>query len=421
MKEFRPRLLFVTPILHHPPIGGPTLRIENSIKALSQISDMHIYSRVPVEELGGIKGLQFYRQLCTSFIFAPFAFPCNRYVTFLKRCLNKISRSIIGRNSVNPASTKLIEDFGYLLKIADKLKVDIVWLGYGNISYPLLRFIKANSRYKVVIDTDSVWSRYVLRGLPYTDNEEEQNAIERSGKEKEEEERWGTLLSDVTTAVSEVDAEYYRAIAQSPDKVLIFSNVIDLEMYKQDPRAPTGLKKPCIYLAGTFWKGSPMEDAARWVINEVIPVLRQKTNGVNLYIIGTGSDQVLADVADPSITITGQVDSVVPYLKHADVALVPLRFESGTRFKILEAGACGIPVVSTTLGAEGIGITHRNDILIADNPHQFSEAVIELLSDRILAAKMGANLRKLVQAQYSIHKLKHEGRRILSYLLDCKA
>ena len=126
----------------------------------------------------------------------------------------------------------------------------------------------------------------------------------------------------------------------------------------------------------------------------------------------------MADIEDQGITITGQLPSVLSYLCHADVALVPLRFESGTRFKILEAGACGVPVVSTTLGAEGLFVAHERDILIADQPEPFAEAVVRLLRYPDLASEIAKNLKSLVYEKYSLRTLVEEGRLILEYLKD---
>ncbi|MGA9347293.1 MAG: glycosyltransferase [Anaerolineae bacterium] len=410
----RPRILFATPVLHHPPIGGPTLRIENSIKALSQVSELYLYSRISVDALGGAEALSFYRQYCTKFYFAPFV-QTNGLLRFLKRSANFIARRTIKRPMFRLDSAK--EDFRYLLTVADAIQADVIWLGYGNISYSLLKYIKRHSNYKVVVDTDSVWSRFVLRGLPYAENAEERQKIEQEDKRKEEEERWGTQLADVTTAVSEVDAEYYRDLAKDPQQIHLFSNVIDVDAYQQVPPPAENLNKPCIYLAGTFFcRNCPMEDAARWVIQHVLPLVRQRILKTHFYIVGMGSDRFLSDVKDPGITITGRLSSVLPYLYHANVALVPLRFESGTRFKILEAGACGIPVVSTTLGAEGIPVTPGIDILIADEPELFANSIVKLITEPNVAITMAENLRKLVYAKYSVASLIQEGRLILEYL-----
>ncbi len=200
MRNHRIKVLFTTSILHYPAIGGPYLRIENSIKVLSKISDLHIYSRVSLSDLGGVAGLSFYNQYCKSFYFAPYAALRNKYVSFSKRAINFLSRKFICSNLFTNQESK--SDFQHLLKTADKIKTDVIWLGYGNISYPLLKYIKENSTYKVILDTDSVWSRFVLRGIPYAKNGRKRKQIEAEGKAKEEEERWGTQLADVTTAVS---------------------------------------------------------------------------------------------------------------------------------------------------------------------------------------------------------------------------
>ena len=414
--SYKPTILFATPVLQHPAAGGPYLRIENSIKALSRISNLYIYSRVALKDLGGDVGLSFYQQYCEKIYFAPFTVLENKYVRFAKRAINRISRQIFGNNILIPTDQESEKDFRDLLKVAATVEADCIWLGYGNISYPLLKYIKSNSAYKVVLDTDSVWSRFILRELPYAINAEESEKIEKNGKEKAEEERWGTQLADITTAVSEVDADYYRSLAKHPTQIQIFSNVIDTATYQQVTSPAPNFKTPSIYLAGTFWARSPMEDAARWVIEAVLPLLRQRIPDVHFYIIGNGSDRELSDINDSGITITGKLPSVLPYLCHVNVALVPLRFESGTRFKILEAGACGIPVVSTTLGAEGIPVTHGRDILIADEPEPFAESIVQLITDHDLARKVGGNLKALVQEKYSVASSVEEGKSILNCL-----
>jgi glycosyltransferase involved in cell wall biosynthesis len=161
-----------------------------------------------------------------------------------------------------------------------------------------------------------------------------------------------------------------------------------------------------------------MDTAARWVIKDVLPLVRKDVPDVHFYIIGRSSDLVIGNLNDPGITATGKVDSVLPYLCNTDVAIVPLKFESGTRFKILEAGACGIPVVSTTLGAEGIPTTNGRDILIADTPEDFAQAIIRIIQDRQLAERLGLNLKELVTRDYSIEALATDGQAILCYLLE---
>ena len=171
---------------------------------------------------------------------------------------------------------------------------------------------------------------------------------------------------------------------------------------------------PSLYLAGSFYsETSPMVRAARWVINEVLPLVQREIPTVTLHIIGNGADRMLADISHPNVVIKGKVPSVLPYLCHADVALVPLMFESGTRFKIMEAAACNVPIVSTTLGAEGIPVDHGTHAMIADDPEGFCRAIVSVLQDRDLADNLRKNCRMLVERHNSISSLTKEAVTIL--------
>lgn len=412
----KPSILFVTPVLGHPPKGGPELRIENSIKALAKVSTVSLYCRISHSQMGGDAAVRYLETFVNSIFFAPF---CQRKLglsSLVPRGINRISRTVIGRNLIIP-SDKREDDYQDVVRTAESLGVDVIWVGYGNISYPLLRYIKEHSSFPVVLDTDSVWSRFVLRGLPYVKDEKEKKRIEKEGIQKEEEERWGTKLADITTGVSEIDMEYYRGLTNDPAKVHLFSNVIDLDYYAPVV-PPDGFRKPCMYLAGTFWPGSPMEDAARWMLDLVLPLLKRELSGIHFYIAGRGSKEVLADVQDDDVTISGELTSVLPYLTNASVAVVPLRFESGTRFKILEAGACSIPVVSTTLGAEGIPAIDGKEILLADTPEDFARSVAKIIRDRELAISLARNLRELIANHFSIDTLARDGDEIINYLIS---
>lgn len=404
MTPSRLRVLFTTPILEHPPAGGPQLRIENSIKALSTRCELYLVSRASQRSVGKA-GEALYRSLSSGFYYAP-AFAGNRYLRRLRRLVLR------GHGDETVSSAR------FIVELADRLGIDAVWFGYGNISYPLIETVKAaRPNLKVVCDTDSVWSRYVLRELPFEADPVRHLQIERAGKDKEAEERAWVSLCEVTTAVSEVDADYYRAIAQQPARIKVFSNAIDVDSYETVPPPAADLVHPCMYLAGSFVPaGSPMEIACNWVLEEVLPRVRRELPDIRFYIVGRGSEAIAPAAADPAVVVKGKLPSVLPYLCHADVALVPLKFESGTRFKILEAGACAVPLVSTTLGAEGIPVVNGEHILLADDAAAYAQAIVRLVRDRPFAERLAHNCRDLVRERYSIEALGQEADRILEYL-----
>ena len=416
-------ILYTTPILLHPAAGGPALRVENSIKALDRISKLYIIARLSRTQIGGKMAEEFYRQLSYKFEFSPSTALNNKLpiVTFnikyirgmLNLCIRAI-RKIIGL-------LFRVDDAGYICEYIEEHNIDVVWFGYGNISYDLMKKLKERlPEIKMVCDTDSVWSRFLLRELPFENDPERKKEIQQRGRKKELEEQHWVKFMDVTIAVSEVDEEYYQQFTEDKEKIKIFSNVIDINNYKKQPK-PENFKNPNIFIAGSFFSETcPIMKGTMWFLRNVFPIVKKQIPYIHLYIIGKDSDVKLSSIKDNQITITGLVDSVLPYLTNVDVALVPLFFESGTRFKILEAGGAGIPIVSTTLGAEGIPVTHGKDIMIADDPDSFARCIEKLVVDKSYANKLAANCKKLVQENYSVESLVNEGKEIINYLMEEK-
>jgi glycosyltransferase involved in cell wall biosynthesis len=142
-------------------------------------------------------------------------------------------------------------------------------------------------------------------------------------------------------------------------------------------------------------------DAMDFFLRQVFPSVKAKCPGVTLRITGR-TDGVSVDRLPLSegVTLTGYLDDVRPCVARSWACVVPLHVGGGTRLKILEAMALGTPVVSTSKGAEGLEVTHGEDILIADTPTEFADALLRLLDDRALRARLATNGRKLVESQY---------------------
>lgn len=418
------KILFTTPVLGYPAFGGPTLRIENSIKALNSISELHIICREKKSSIT-TEAISFYRQTSKTFKFAPSSIPGGSsffkisLIIFFK-IINKIYRfaknkDIVDFNTLFLGSAK--DDAKFILSEYHKNSCNVIWLGYGNVSFDLLQELRLiDKNVKIVCDTDSVWSRFVLRELPFIKDPVKYDKTKQEGEKKALEEADMVKLSNVVTAVSQVDLDYYSSLT-SKSTARIFSNVIDLKNYNYE-KSVCDMGEYSVYLAGTFWENSPMELAARWLIDDIMPIVWKLYPSTKLFIVGKDSRVILSDVENERVTITGRVRSVLPYLCNATVVTVPLSFESGTRYKILEAGACKKAVVSTTLGAEGIKITDGKDILIADTKEEFAESIIKIFENKEFSSILSNNLYRLVENSYSLEKLKIEGRLILEELLD---
>lgn len=402
------KIIFTTPIFGYPPCCGPELRIFNSLIALSKISETHVLFQKRYENLDDTYLNRKYGKIFNS---KEFLFPNNlpyifwRITTLIPRRFLKVWQKVV-------YSIQARE----ILKYAKKNNIDVIWFGYGNISYELINNVrKINPKIKIVCDTDSVWSRFVLRRIRYEKNPKIRLTIKEEGQKKIIEEKKLIQLSDIVTAVSDVDKKYYEKITSNKDKIRIFPNVINPVDYKKVAKVQDIPKGNYIYLSGSFGYKSPMEDAAVWFLEKIFPEVKRYIPDIKAVIVGSSADVVLSQYENKkNIYIKGWVKSTIPYLKNAKVSIVPLRYESGTRFKILEAGICSIPVVSTTLGAEGIDIIDGENIKIADSPKKFADSIIEIIENPKLAITQAKNLYELVKKNYSVESLAKEGKAILN-------
>lgn len=159
-----------------------------------------------------------------------------------------------------------------------------------------------------------------------------------------------------------------------------------------------------------------MDTAARWVIEYVMPIVIKQIPAVHLYLLGKNSSKQFDSLNHPNITVVGEVDSVLPYLQNIDVAIVPLQFESGTRFKILEAAACKIPIVTTKLGAEGIQVIDQEHVLMADSREEFAAAILRILGKKLSLVDLSLKSYELIKNNYSIDSAKDEAIEILNFI-----
>jgi polysaccharide biosynthesis protein PslH len=147
----------------------------------------------------------------------------------------------------------------------------------------------------------------------------------------------------------------------------------------------------------------PNADGIRWFLNEVFPLVRMRVPDATLTIIGKNPPQDFLELAESNpetIRVTGYVDDLVPYLEQSSLMVVPVRAGGGMRVRILEAFAYAMPVVTTTVGLEGIYGVPDQDILVADTPTDFAERTIELMENAPLQEKLSTNGRELAIGKY---------------------
>ena len=151
----------------------------------------------------------------------------------------------------------------------------------------------------------------------------------------------------------------------------------------------------------------PNEDAIRYFTSQIMPLIKQKLPNVTLTVVGRNPYPALQELSrrDPSVIITGRVDDVRPYMERAAAYIVPLRIGGGTRLKIFEAMAMEKPLISTTVGAEGLPVRNESELLLADTPEDFAAAVVRVLGDDEFAFHLGRRSARLVREQYGWNRV----------------
>jgi polysaccharide biosynthesis protein PslH len=205
--------------------------------------------------------------------------------------------------------------------------------------------------------------------------------------------------ADICLACSAEDAATLGRLCLNK-RIAVVPNTIDTGYFQ--PAA--GRRDPLrIVFTGTMWY-EPNVDAMRYFCREILFLIRQKMADVTLVIAGDKpAAEILKLGRDRAITVTGYVADIRPFLAEASVFIAPLRMGSGTRLKILSAMAMGVPVVSTSIGAEGIAVQDGMNISIADKPGDFADSVLRILSDPVLQKNLAEGGRKLVLESYSGH------------------
>ena len=209
--------------------------------------------------------------------------------------------------------------------------------------------------------------------------------------------------STIGMACSEHDRRALQVLApQLP--MFVVPNVIDTETYTpgdSDAEDPNGI----VYQGGMDW--FPNRDAVEYFVSQIFPMIRREIPEVRFIVAGRNPSEEFRKqfIKTPGIEFTGTVPDMRPVIAKAAVCVVPLRIGSGTRLKILEAGAMGKGMVSTPLGAEGLDFRDGQEICIADNPAEFAEAVVALMKNPSRRSELGRAARRKVMGQYSMDAL----------------
>lgn len=209
---------------------------------------------------------------------------------------------------------------------------------------------------------------------------------------------------DATLAVTEPDRQalldaFHECGYDAGAQVSVIPIAVDTHQIR--PVQQTGASMNILTMGTLYYP--PNADGIRWFIKQVFPLVRREVPEVRLTVIGKNPPRDFLKLSadhDSGIVTTGFVPDLDPYFADADVVVVPVRAGGGMRVRILEAFARAAPVITTTVGLEGIDARPGQDVLIADSPEDFASSVVSLLRDKELQERISANGRRLVEEKY---------------------
>jgi len=198
----------------------------------------------------------------------------------------------------------------------------------------------------------------------------------------------------LNVTMSERDRDRLARLAPG-SRIAVVPNGVNIDEFQPDSTRGTGIA----YVGGT--SPFPNLDALEFFAEDVLPHLRAAAPDEPVRWIGRASPKQQQDYAARyGIELTGYVEDVKPLLRDAACHIVPLRIGGGTRLKILSSWAMGKPVVSTSVGCEGLAAVDGENILIRDEPAAFAEAVARVLDDSALGRRLGERARETAERLY---------------------
>ena len=208
-------------------------------------------------------------------------------------------------------------------------------------------------------------------------------------------ELWAIGAVDATIVRSTTEMEILQPMVPG-DKLFLFPLILDIK-----GTSKTFVERRDIVFIGGY-QHTPNVDAVQYFVAEIMPLLRKQLPGVRFYAVGSKPPAEMQTLASEDVIITGFVEDLTPLLDKMRVSVAPLRYGAGIKGKIGTAMAVGLPVVATSIGAEGMGLSDGEHILIADDPVTFVESIVAVYEDNVLWEKLSHNGQEFAEENFGV-------------------
>lgn len=366
------RLLFLAPAPPSPRTGGGSIRMFHLVRFLGQRFELDVVA--PALE-GAAEAERLLR-------------PCCREVEFVPPSPGRLRRRLLrfGPYERDPA-------------LASAIRRRLGSRDYAALQVEkpaMLPYVPAGARVPVVLDTWAFGLVGALRALRHETGiaTRLRNIVRLIRSAAFDAFCWPDIYC--VLVVSEVDRQRWLS-ARRRRRVLVVPNGVDCAAVRPGPFRDGG--PPVLLFTGDM-AFEPNVDAALFLASRILPEVRRRCPEAELRLVGRNPGARLLALRGPGIAVPGEVPEMLPHLQAATVYVAPHRTGAGTRTKLLEAMAAGLPIVTTSIGIEGIEARHGREVLIADTPGEAVATILRLLESVAERRRLGAAARRLAEAQY---------------------
>ncbi|HEY9199215.1 MAG TPA: glycosyltransferase family 4 protein [Gammaproteobacteria bacterium] len=385
------KILFLSQIVPYPPHGGVLQRGYNLLREIGKRNEVHLLAFIHPETLGTPELLEESRRElgrhCASMRYFPLwpkRSTAHKLAAFGAGFLYPKPFSVLAHSSAayRNAAREILDT-----QDIDLLHVDTIGLA------PYRRLAPGMP---CVLTHHNIESRLMERRADVETGALQKYYVGLQARRLRAYEAEQSPLFDMNVMMSPNDQADLLQIAPGVPTAII-PNGVDIEYFTP---ATEGHELAAIYTGGMNMYAN--KDAVLYLLRDIWPAVLREHPGAKFYAIGQDPPRELYEIAqrEPSVIVTGFVDDVRPYVRKAAVYVVPLRVGGGTRLKVLDALAQGKAIVSTSVGCEGIAVTHGKNIYIEDEPAQFAARVNALFADAEARRTLGLAARDVAVTGY---------------------
>ena len=384
------RILFLSQVLPYPVDAGPKMRSYFVLRHLVQKHEVTLLTFV--RDTDRPQDIAHMVELCQAIHTVPMRRNRMRDIKFLAQSLLTQEPFLIVRDQI-PAMTAKIHQL-VTSEPFDAIHVDQLWMA----QYALMAAQSAASQPRLILDQHNAVHLIPQRLADGERNPIKQGLMAREARLLTRYESEICRRFDHVVWVTEEDRQAVAALSRANSNGQMPSTVIPIcaDPAQIEPVTSAPNKHRITFLGGLHWP--PNAQGIVWFARDVFPQVQAQIPAATLTVIGKSPP---AGLDGDGIEVTGYVDDLKSYLGETAAFIVPLHAGGGMRVKILDAWSWGLPVVSTTVGAEGMAVQHEKNILIADTAPAFAEATVRVLEDTALAQHLGQNGRQTILEKYN--------------------